>query len=149
MSQPQPSSYGPDAAARAKGSARQCDTGQWSEYNGKPGLSYNGPPPQPGTYRGSAVEYAPCQTVGVGRAPGHLLSALMGLTDQTDRLHDTLRVLRERLGVILAPVGPSRDDGCAGPLPQHSELTEMIHAQSRSISNASDLIDELLNRVEV
>ena len=60
-------------------------------------------------------------------------------------------MLKSRLDPALSPEVPEcGNDACAGAcIPQHSTLIECIHAQARSVSNAIDVLDELLNRLEL
>lgn len=136
----------------------------WSEYGGTNGHG--------GMYRGNPVEYPnvgqangfvpnrgprhpsqafdPSTQFAPPKLPSASESAMGRLSEQIDRLHATVRTLRSRLDPILTPVGPQCGADCAaGISPAYSELTQGIHSQASSLSNAIDIVDDLLARIEL
>jgi hypothetical protein len=141
---------------------------QWSEYGGQQGM-----------YRGNPVDYSidgpgrhmtpnptrvgqPNGFIPNGGPPGGMPdcatsrplspteSAISRLGEQLDRLHATARTLRSRLDPVLSPACPENmEDSCLDPRCQHAPIVEGLSSQTASLSNAIDVLDNILGRLEL
>jgi hypothetical protein len=103
-------------------------------------------------YRGNPVATSPSSYISSASAspPGEVVRAMHDLQDQTDRLHASLRMLKDKIGSTLTPEGPSDNGvGCGAIGPNISEHADAIRVQVRTVSNACDLVENMIARTEL
>ena len=100
---------------------------------------------QANIYAGAQVGYNNATNPPVTAAP--VCGALIGLDNATVRLHERVSMLEQRLGAVLAPLGPAGVQEASKPA-RHS-LALQIEAGANSINAACDRVDMMISRLEI
>lgn len=77
-----------------------------------------------------------------------IVVAVEGMDATTNRLHERLSMLENRLAAVLAPQPPQGVGDTQGKLARHS-LALQLDSANASIAGACDRIDSIINRLEL